>query len=97
MAKDKYNHLYNSRAWKLTRKYQLNSNPLCKICNNPASVVDHVIAHRGNEKLFFHGELQSLCATCHNSYKQRFEKSGKVLGFDENGNPVDPNHIWNKK
>ena len=37
---------------------------------------------------------QSLCKTCHDSIKQRMEKSGVVEGCDVNGIPLDPNHPW---
>lgn len=60
-------------------------------------MADHVEPHRGDEQLFFYGELQSLCAAHHNSYKQRLERSGRVIGCDTNGNPIDPNHHWNKR
>lgn len=48
-----------------------------------ATVVDHVIPHRGDKDLFFaSNNLQSLCEHCHNSHKQRQEKSGVLAGCD---------------
>lgn len=48
--------------------------------------------------LFFDGtNLQSLCKLCHDSAKQREEKSGVVVGCDVNGLPIDPNHHWNRQ
>ena len=51
-----------------------------------ASVVDHVIPHKGNEALFFDaGNLSSLCKACHDRHKQSEERTGKakpVIGLD---------------
>lgn len=94
-----WHHLYNTRRWKLRRKQQLESKPLCAFCMDmgkiiPASVADHVIAHKGDEDLFFEGELQSLCKHCHDRHKQRQEKAGFLAGHDASGIPVDPGHHW---
>ena len=43
----------------------------------PARVADHVVPHRGDQDLFWTGELQSLCFTHHNGDKQALEKSGR--------------------
>ncbi|MEP2204764.1 MAG: HNH endonuclease signature motif containing protein [Tateyamaria sp.] len=44
------------------------------MCNAPATVVDHIIPHRGDEALFNdRNNLQSLCTPCHSRYKQRSE------------------------
>jgi 5-methylcytosine-specific restriction endonuclease McrA len=38
--------------------------------------VDHIIPHRGDKRLFWHrANWQPLCAPCHNSIKQRQERS----------------------
>lgn len=48
-------------------------------------VADHKTPHRGDRDLFFDpGNLQCLCATCHNRDKQREERAGH--GFGSNGN-----------
>lgn len=39
---------------------------------------------------------QALCKRCHDSYKQRLEKSGTVAGCDTSGMPLDPNHHWHR-
>jgi 5-methylcytosine-specific restriction protein A len=59
-----------------------------------ATIVDHVIPHKGDEKAFFEGELQSLCKRHHDSDKQQIEKSGFSKGFNDLGEPNDPNHPW---
>ncbi|WP_457978086.1 HNH endonuclease [Ectopseudomonas composti] len=76
-----------------------------------ASVVDHIKAPRlGDAKLsgdaariaeawrlfWDRTNWQSLCGTCHNSTKQRLEKSGRVAGCDVSGLPADPRHHWNR-
>ncbi|ENU1229340.1 HNH endonuclease [Providencia rettgeri] len=76
-----------------------------------ATVVDHIIPHRLRDalasgdtewiakaqKLFWDtNNYQSLCASHHNSTKQRMEKSGVVVGCSEDGIPLDPNSHWNK-
>lgn len=96
-----FKKLYNTKRWKLRRKEQLTSEPLCAKHLEKGEVVqaviaDHVEPHRGDEEKFFNGRLQSLCKHCHDSYKQRLEKSGTIVGCDEHGLPVDPGHHWNQ-
>ncbi|MEM1378028.1 MAG: HNH endonuclease [Pseudomonadota bacterium] len=62
----------------------------------PATVVDHIEPHRGNRTLFDQGELQSLCAHCHNSAKQSEETRGFSTECDVYGNPIDPKHPANR-
>jgi 5-methylcytosine-specific restriction endonuclease McrA len=54
-----------------------------------ADTVDHVKPHRGDPALFWHGELQSLCASCHSMHKQREEHGNvrPIIGVD--GYPVE--------
>ena len=61
--------------WQKRREQQLRKEPLCRMCEaqgrvTAATVADHVTPHRGDPALF-DGSLQSLCATCHSSVKQR--------------------------
>lgn len=63
----------------------------------PATVVDHITPHKGDSDLFWQASNhQALCKHCHDSHKQRLEKSGTVLGCTEKGAPIDPNHHWNQ-
>lgn len=93
--------LYKARRWHKLRARQLRDNPLCKLClelgrTEPATVADHIIPHYGDESLFFdQGNLQSMCAPCHNKHKQRQERSGYMVGGDTMGVPLDRNHFWN--
>jgi hypothetical protein len=62
-----------------------------------AVVVDHIVPHRGDMKLFWDsGNWQSLCKTCHDSFKQRQEKSGVESGCSVDGIPIDASHHWNR-
>jgi 5-methylcytosine-specific restriction protein A len=61
---------YGSR-WQAYRLAFLRSHPLCAECERngrltPATVVDHIIPHRGDWELFWReGNHQSLCAVHH--------------------------------
>lgn len=75
---------YDSR-WRKTRIGFLAKHPLCVACEGgghvvPATVVDHVIPHRGDRALFWdRGNWQPLCAACHNAKTAR-EDSGFAIG-----------------
>ena len=49
------------------------AHPLCVECESqgritPATVVDHIVPHKGNLELFWdEGNLQTLCKQCHDS------------------------------
>lgn len=91
---------YGSR-WRKARETYLRKHPLCVDCERlgrttPATVVDHIVPHRRDQELFWDkANWQSLCKRCHDSHKQRLEKSGTVVGCDEHGVPLDRNHHWN--
>ena len=72
---------YKRKAWKGKggrREQQRASEPLCRLCpdysKQQATVADHVIPHREDYALFWFGELQSLCKSCHDIKKQRVER-----------------------
>lgn len=66
-----YRHLYKTKHWQQLRKQVLNHQPLCVECLKvkritPATVVDHIKPHKGDEKLFYDiNNLQPLCKSCH--------------------------------
>ncbi|MNJ57885.1 hypothetical protein D3C77_534950 [compost metagenome] len=77
-----------------------------------ATVVDHKVAPKLKDakasgdasqikaawKLFWDPDnWQSLCKFCHDSVKQRLERSGRVPGCSSAGLPLDPNHHWNRR
>jgi len=96
-----WRHLYNTRAWKSIRANQLNAKPLCEWCERQghvraASIVDHVIPHKGDHALFFDtSNLASLCAPHHDAGKQVIEKRGYSAEPGKNGWPIDPRHPCN--
>lgn len=61
---------YNSR-WRKVRRIFLKAHPLCEMCRKEgrlvkATVVDHIIPHRGDQELFWdQNNFQALCKSCH--------------------------------
>jgi 5-methylcytosine-specific restriction endonuclease McrA len=90
------------RRWGKKRAAQLEQYPFCRLCEATgrmtiATVADHVIPHRDDPELFWGGDLQSLCSTCHDAVKQTQEKTGALRGAALDGRPLDPDHHWNKE
>ncbi len=87
--------------WQKAREGFLRNHPLCADCarrgiTQAADVVDHITPHRGDMNMFWDRDnWQALCANCHNSFKQRLEKSGVEAGCNIDGVPIDKNHHWN--
>ncbi len=58
--------------WRRARKAYLQLHPLCAECLKegrltPATVIDHIMPHRGDRRLFWDEKnWQPLCAACHN-------------------------------
>ena len=96
--------LYNLAAWRGPngrRARQLRDEPLCRMCAasgivEAATTADHVAPHRGDREAFLHGELQSLCASCHSSLKQREEALGFSVAVGLDGWPLDQRHPANR-
>jgi hypothetical protein len=95
LSPDNRSEWYGLIQWKRRSANQLREQPLCQMCLqrgvlSPATVADHVQAHGGNLNAFLLGELQSLCARCHSSYKQRVDRGFRerpIIG--EDGWPID--------
>jgi 5-methylcytosine-specific restriction endonuclease McrA len=61
--------------WEREKAKYLARHPACRICSAPATTVDHVTPHKGDECLFWDRKnWQPLCGHCHNSTKQRLER-----------------------
>lgn len=81
---------YKNKKWWSLRYRQLQKEPLCRFCKElgkttAATVVDHIIPHKGNRQLFEDEKnLQSLCAICHSSTKAKIESRGD-FGCDVDG------------
>ena len=92
--------LYDSQRWREARRTFLGEHPLCRYCeqdgrSTPATVVDHIIPHKGDATLFWDVENWApICAMHHSATKQREERTGRVVGCDANGEPIDPSHPW---
>lgn len=70
-------------------------NALCAMCRAEgrtvaATVVDHKVAHKGDEVLMWDkANWQPLCKRHHDSDKQRMERTGRVLrAIDPDGWPI---------
>ena len=63
--------------WRRARAAYLDRHPLCVPCEAagrlvPATVVDHVVPHRGDSDLFWNEEnWQGLCKPCHDAKTAR--------------------------
>ena len=66
------NDIYD-RRWRRVSKAFLRAHPLCVACEaegklTPATVVDHIVPHRGDRKLFWdESNWQGLCKRCHDT------------------------------
>ena len=66
------NDIYD-RRWRRVSKAFLRAHPLCVECEKrgkltPATVVDHIVPHRGDRKLFWdETNWQPLCKRCHDT------------------------------
>ena len=81
---------------------QKRAHPLCKMCLEHgvvviADVADHVVPHKGNQHMFWYGELQSLCRSHHNASKRQIENVGFTDDIGTDGYPVDPLHPFNQQ
>lgn len=85
-----WQHLYKTARWLKLRLIHLSAEPLCRMCKaegriTPATVCDHIKAHKGDPALFYGGPFQSLCKPCHDRHKQAEERTGKakpIIGLD---------------
>lgn len=65
---------YDAR-WDKARAGYLAKHTRCVKCGEPANVVDHIVPHRGDNRLFWSSaNWQPLCTACHSSIKQREER-----------------------
>jgi 5-methylcytosine-specific restriction protein A len=86
---------YNTR-WQKARATWLRRHPLCNRCDQlgkvvAATVVDHIIAHEGDQDLFWDtGNWQSLCQPCHDGWKQAQEAAGRKVHRGGGGQKSKP-------
>lgn len=92
---------YDNR-WLRARRRYLAANPLCRLCQQvgrttAATVVDHVVPHRGDRALFWdESNWQPLCKECHDSVKAQEERGGVMRGCDADGLPLGASHHWHR-
>lgn len=85
-------------AWAKARAGFLRHHPNCAECAKEglivrASVVDHIVPHRGDQRLFWDtSNWQPLCISHHSIDKQQREKSGFSTRVLASGLPSDPSH-----
>jgi 5-methylcytosine-specific restriction endonuclease McrA len=91
---------YQLECWRKTRRWQLQQEPLCRVCAkegrvSAAVVADHIVPCKDDWVAFRLGALQSLCADCHDR-KSKAERGYRAkLWFDINGDPL-PVPDWHK-
>lgn len=75
---------YGTERWKALRwQVLLDAMFTCAMCGDAIAdtsqlVADHVKPHQGNDQLFWdRGNIQCVCAPCHNSRKQAIERADK--------------------
>ncbi len=91
-----------ARRWRKARAAFLRKNPLCVMCRaegktREAHVVDHIIPHKGDRKLFWdRSNWQGLCTAHHSGAKQALERRGYGRQVGADGWPLDPNHPANR-
>ncbi len=68
-------------AWQRVSKQFLQAHPLCEECMKhdkytKATVVDHVVPHRGDERLFWdQSNWRALCKHCHDQKTRREDQN----------------------
>ena len=79
---------YNSKAWRMTRKFYIKSNPLCEICKRKGQttagqMVDHIKPITMGGSMIDQKNLQSLCNSCHakKSGREGAEKRNNVKTY----------------
>jgi 5-methylcytosine-specific restriction enzyme A len=99
---------YDAR-WRKARARYLAEHPLCASCQaegrlTPATVVDHIVPHRGDTRLFWdETNWAVLCKRCHDRKTVRDGRWGRQAnvrrrhGCDIHGMPLDPEHPWNRQ
>ena len=89
-----WSHLYKTARWRNARAFVLAREPLCRMCLElgrtvPATVVDHIKAHKGDLDLFNDlDNLQPLCKPCHDRHAQRRDRGRATVAFGVDGRPV---------
>lgn len=71
-----YKSWYNTSDWKRYCYRFLHHNPKCYACGGEAREVDHAVAHKGDEKLFWcETNYLPLCKSCHSYCTAKYDRS----------------------
>ena len=63
--------------WRKARADFLEAHPTCSHCGAPATVVDHVVAHKGDKALFWaRSNWQPMCQPCHRTKTNQSDGGG---------------------
>lgn len=64
--------------WQQERAAFLKLHPACVRCGKPSTVVNHKVAHRGDQRLFWsRSNWEAVCKPCHDGPIQSEEKGGR--------------------
>lgn len=70
--------LYQNPKWRSYSYEFLKHNPKCYCCADAAIVTDHIVAHKGDETLFWKiDNMMPLCTRCHNTITASFDRHFK--------------------
>jgi 5-methylcytosine-specific restriction enzyme A len=96
-----------TRQWEKARRLFLSDYPMCAECyrrgrHTLATVVDHIIPHKGDAHLFWDEcNWQALCSRCHNlktaNEDGAFGHRPSMRGCDADGMPTSKHHPWNRR
>jgi 5-methylcytosine-specific restriction protein A len=86
----------STRRWRELRAAKLEADPACELklpgCEGAAVEVDHIQQLKDGGERFAWENLRSVCEACHMARHGKRRR----YGFDLDGNPLDPEHPWNK-
>lgn len=80
--------------WQKCREAYLVRHPLCVFCEKAnrieiATVVDHIVPHKGDQKLFWdRSNWQGLCKACHDGDKKLIESGRQPVRIGLDGFPI---------
>jgi 5-methylcytosine-specific restriction endonuclease McrA len=70
---------YDSK-WETERKAFLICNPVCRRCGAPATIVHHIVPHRGDRRLFWsRSNWMPSCQPCHDGPLQAAERRAREV------------------
>ena len=93
--KQPHEYLYNTKKWQDIRAWYLRQHPLCVECQQIATEVDHIKAHKGNAELFFStSNLQSMCKPCHTRKTNKERNAGEINNNITTAQPLDIKNLF---